>query len=394
MMSIPLPVCYLTGYVGFSAEGGSPARFLQAAADSGIPLWHVRREGITLSACCAARHYARLRRPARRAGLRLHLTGRRGLEFHLRRLRGRSGLAVGLVLSLLLWQLLSCRIWAVTVNGNDTLPEDSVRRTVQEWGVYVGAPIKTLDIETIRLEALCRVEGVAWLTVNLEGSVAHVELLESDPPIDIRTTDPPSNLIAARDGWILRTEIYGGEALVRPGDAVAAGTLLVSGATIADKSLLLRRSVGRVIARTERELSVAVPFAEECLLPGPSAYRVSFMFFGWEIPLYTPSPLPDLTETRQDDRLLTFRGLPLPLGLRHRQITSLIPSPVTRTGEQAYTEAVRRLRAREAAELSASRVLESRYICETVNQTCILTGYYICEEDIAREQRLYVEKND
>ena len=78
-MSIPLPICYLTGYVGFSAEGGSPARFLQAAADSGIPLWHVRREGITLSACCAARHYARLRRPARRAGLRLHLTRRRGL---------------------------------------------------------------------------------------------------------------------------------------------------------------------------------------------------------------------------------------------------------------------------------------------------------------------------
>ena len=91
-MSIPLPICYLTGYVGFSAEGGSPARFLQAAADSGIPLWHVRREGITLSACCAARHYARLRRPARRAGLRLHLTRRRGLAFHLRRLRGYAGL--------------------------------------------------------------------------------------------------------------------------------------------------------------------------------------------------------------------------------------------------------------------------------------------------------------
>ena len=393
-MSIPLPLCHITGFVRFSAEGGSPARFLRAAADAGIPLWQVRREGITLSACCAARHYARLRRPARRAGLRLHLTGRYGLAFRTRRLRRRSGLAAGLALALLLWHILSGRIWAVTINGNDTLSEAALRQTVREWGVYVGAPLDRLDIETIRLEALRRVDGVAWLTVNLEGSVAHVELLESDPPIDVRDADPPSNLIAVRDGWILRTEIFGGEALVRPGDAVAAGTLLVSGATIADKSLLLRRSVGRVIARTERELSAAVPFTEELLTDGPAAYRPCFVFFGWEIPLYTPSPLPDLTETRQDDRLLTFRGLSLPFGLRHRHITSLIPSPVTRSAGEAYDEAVRRLRAIEQAELSAAHILQSRYTCETVSDTCILTGSYICEEDIAREQRLYVEKND
>ena len=392
-MSIPLPLCRLTGWVSFSAEGGSPARFLQAAADSGIPLWEVRRRGITLSACCAARHYARLRRPARRAGLRLHLTGRRGLVFKTRRLRARPGLAVGLVLALLLWHGLSGRIWSVTVHGNDTLPEAGLRQIVREWGVYVGAPIDALDIETIRLEALRRVDGVAWLTVNLEGSVAHVELLESDPPVDIRAADPPSNLIAARDGWILRTEIFGGEALVHPGDAVTAGTLLVSGVSIADKSLLLRRSVGQIIDRTERELSVTVPLQEEILRSGPSVYRVSLVFFGLEIPLYAQQPLPDLVQTQENDRLLTFRGLTLPLGFRHRHISSLSPAPITRTAAQSFEEAVRRLRAREAAELSGSRVLNSRYTCDTYGGSCVLTGRYVCEEDIAQEQRITIEKS-
>ena len=383
---------FFTGWVHFRAEGGLPARLLDETASKGIPLWDVRREGIELYARCPARVYPALRRPARRAGLRLQLIGKHGLPFFLHRFRGRWGLAVGGVLALLLLQFLSGRIWAVTVSGNTHIPEQELRQAATEWGVQVGAPIDALDIEAIRLNALTRVDGVAWLTVNLEGSVAHVELLEADDPVEILDTSRPSNLVAARDGWIVSMEIFGGESVVKTGDAVTAGTLLVSGATIADTQLLLRRSYGTVVARTERELSVTVPLTEELLQPAGSLYRVSLCVFGLDIPLSPAARLPDTYQLTLDDRFFTADGVTLPIGLRHAHYTALTPQTVTRTTEQAQEEAVRRLRALEQAELSAAVILESRYTCRQTADGFELTGHYICEEDIAREQQIFVEK--
>ena len=383
---------WCVGWVGFRAEGGLPARLLDDATANDLPIWGIRREGIVLKACCPARSYIALRRPARKAGMRLRITDKHGLPFLLHRFGSRWGLGMGAVAALLLLQLLSGRIWVITVNGNDTIPQAEILAIAEEWGVRIGAPIADLDIDTIRLHALTRMDGVAWLTVNPEGSVAHIELNESEPPLDIWDTTSPSNLIAARDGWILEMTILGGESMVKVGDAVTAGTLLVSGATIADKSLLLRRSFGSVIAQTERELSVNVPLQTEQLCPAGTRYRLFFSFFGLDIPLSGSATMPALHQLIQNDRFLTADGLTLPIGLRHRHYTIFEPHSVTLTPEEAYEEAVRRLRAREQVEFAQITVQESRYSCIQNTDSCVLTGQYICEENIAQEQPIYVEE--
>jgi len=381
-----------TGWVEFEAEGDLPALLLDGASVRGVPLWDIQREGIALRARCAARAYTRLHRPARRAGMRLRVTKKRGLPFWLRRFRGRWGLAVGTVLAVILLQLLSGRIWSITVNGNDQVSEDTLLKTTAGWGVYVGAPINALDIERIRLHALTQMDGVAWLTVNLEGCVAHIELNESDPPIDVVDTAPPSNLLAARDGWILKMEVFGGEAMVKPGDAVTEGTLLVSGATIADKSLLLRRSLGVIIAQTERELTVTVPYVVEQLEPTDILYRPYLSFFGLDIPLSPGGELRQNYRLTQNDRFLTADGITLPIGLRHRHYTLLEPYVRTLSPAEAEAESVRRLRALERLELAEVTVRESRYIGENTAGGYVLTGRYVCEENIACEQQIYVEE--
>ena len=383
---------WCTGWVEFEAEGGLPARLLDEATAREVLLWGIQRKGIVLKARCAARTYTRLHRPARRAGMRIHVTKKRGLPFWLHRFRGRWGLAVGAALAILLLQLLSGRIWAVTVNGHVGVSEEALRQTAAGWGVYVGAPIDALNIELIRLHALTQMDGVAWLTVNLEGCVAHIELNESEPPVDILDTAPPSNLLAARDGWILKMEVFGGEAMVKPGDAVTEGTLLVSGATIADKSLLLRRSLGAVIAQTERELTVTVPYTVEQLEPSGTLYRLYFSFFGLDIPLSPGGELRQSYRLTQNERFLTADGVTLPIGLRHCHYTLLEPHDRVLSPTEAQAEAVRRLRALEQLELAEATVRESRYTGENTAYGYVLTGRYVCEENIAREQRIYVEE--
>ncbi len=379
------------GWVAFEAEGAMPAALLDAAAKSGVALWNIRRKGLVLHATCRAKDYARLRRPARRAGMRLRLTKKRGAPFLAARFSNRWGLLAGGVAAVLLLQLLGGRIWSVSVSGNAAVSEETIRQEVAQWGVTVGAPIDELDIERIRLQALSQIDGVAWLTVNLDGSVARVELLESDTPSTILETDTPSNLVAKCDGWIRSMTVYSGESMVKTGDAVTAGTLLVSGASIGDKRLLLRRSLGEIMAQTEHTFTVTVPLCDTVLTEEAPFHRATFSFFGWDIPLFASSPLPDVYRSEQTEKFPHIGDVTLPLGLRFDTYYPQTKRAITRSPEEAYAEAERRLRLWEQTAFRDIQVLESRYICQRDAAECVLTGQYLCLENIAEEKMILVD---
>ena len=84
---------------------------------------------------------------------------------------------------------------------------------------------------------------MAWLAVNLSGSVARVEVKERTLPPTPTDPNRPSNIRAARDGRIIEFSVYGGEAAVQNGDAVTEGMLLVSGVIEGEKGTILRLSL-------------------------------------------------------------------------------------------------------------------------------------------------------
>lgn len=70
---------WLFGWVKLEAEGGFPERLLNFTAIEGIEMWGVCRQGVKLTACCPAHQYKRLRLPARRTGMRIHVKKKHGL---------------------------------------------------------------------------------------------------------------------------------------------------------------------------------------------------------------------------------------------------------------------------------------------------------------------------
>ena len=60
----------------------------------------------------------------------------------------------------------------------------------------------------------------------------------------------PANILAAKDGLITSVTATGGSQVIRPGDLVTKGQLLISGVTNLDKTLMISRAEGEVYART------------------------------------------------------------------------------------------------------------------------------------------------
>lgn len=383
---------WLFGWVYFEAEGGFPERLLNLAARDEIGLWGVRRKGIVLKACCPVREYRRLRSPARRSGMRIHIAEKHGLPFIIHRYQARAGVAAGLAVFIFILQMFSGRIWVVKVRGNEKLSSEQILSVMEGYGVREGADLSKLDIPGLQLMALKALPDLGWCTVNLNGSVAYVDVAERIPTPELPKTAPPSNIKASCDGRIVSVEAYSGQAVVQKGDAVAKGMLLVSGVIDTKIGPILKRSQARVLAETTKKLEVSVPLREICTLPsGRVIDRTSLHLFTLNIPLYTDGPIDAGANVTVDRRLLTANGLELPVGFLNRRYELLQQTEIVRTEEEAAVLAKQQIDEKATAELSSAQIQSANESGTVTNGCYVLKGEYVCIMDIGVEEPLNIE---
>ena len=116
----------LFGRVIFAAEGGFPTLFLEECAAGQIPLRRVKKENETVCAEVDEKGFRQVNAAAKKAGMSVRVTSRRGLPFLLLRYRRRIGIPVGAVQAAALLFMISCRLLEVTLTGNDTISDDEI----------------------------------------------------------------------------------------------------------------------------------------------------------------------------------------------------------------------------------------------------------------------------
>lgn len=384
---------WLFGWVRFEAEGGFPERLLNLIARENITIWGVGCRGIKLIACCPMREYHRLRSPARRAGMRMHVVEKHGAPVFLRRYRARTGIVAGFASFILILQLLSQRIWVIEVRGNDKVSAKEILAAMDELGVREGMDLSRLDIPALQLEAIKKLPELGWCTVNLNGSVAYIDVAERVTAPERTNNSQPSNIKAAHDGRIISIEAYSGQAMVQKGDTVTTGTLLVSGVIESKIGPILQRSQAKVLAETTHRIEVRIPLHETCIQPsGRVIFRPCFHLFSLNIPLYTDGPIDDEYSLTVERHLLTANGMDLPIGFINRRYILWQKAEVTRTEEEAASLAEQQLDEKANNELSAAQITSSDKNAVVQDDSYILTGEYKCVEDIGKEEKLLLEK--
>lgn len=379
-------VRFVPGWVRVEAEGGYPERLLNELVLAGVPLWRVHRqeEGVRFS--CPAADYRRIRPFARRACVRMRMRQKHGLPFWRHRYRHRKGLLVGVCLYVLVLALLAPRIWVIEIVGNQKTPDEAILKVVQQRGVALGAYMEDVDIKGLQNSGPDELDTVAWMTVNPHGCVARVEVVERDPTPQVIDLSQPSDLVAARDGKILEVESRSGVPQVKVGEAVTAGTVLISGRGDMEAGRRPTRAYGTVWAETRRRITVSVPLQDSRTVPvGKPIYRPTFSFLCWDFPLYSQKPLQSKYAQNQLDHYLTIGQRTLPLGFSCTVLQPLAQQPFTRTQAQAAKEAEQQLQQQEEAlflpdcyekQTQTGRVKEGQYV---------LTATYVCRENIALE---------
>lgn len=227
-MSIPKIRYAITGYLEISVEGRATEKFINLAMHEGIPLWNIRHgpEHAVMNADVDS--FFDLRHLAKRSGCRLRIKRKAGFAFLISRLIRRRGLVAGLIIFVATLYTLSSFVLFVSVEGNERLESEHIRRLAADAGARPGMPKWRLNKDELAHQLILAEPELAWVGVQIRGTRMVLEVKEKiKSPVAF---ERPGHLVAAKYGLVDEVLVISGVARVAPGDTVSKGQVLIEGA--------------------------------------------------------------------------------------------------------------------------------------------------------------------
>ena len=247
------PFLFLVGYRICRVGRESLAKAVDICRELSIPFREVRIAGESAELLIPFFCLRRLKKAAESQNIALSLVSSHGIPALLLRYRHRYGLFLALVLSVVLTVLASGVIWDIRIDGENRLSEREVREVLGECGLELGTPTRSIDSGVLENRVLIVSDEICWISVNIVGTVAEVEIREIDFSEEDAEPTAPSNLVSAQHGKIVALEDISGNISVEIGEEVAEGQLLIGGIYGDEENGFRYVSPrGRVIAEVER----------------------------------------------------------------------------------------------------------------------------------------------
>lgn len=216
------------GYVTIRLRGPGLERILNKAADAGVLLTNVERlTPDVIIIRLQAREFRLLRPLLRGTHINVSILDRHGVPFLLRKIKLRTFLIVGLVLSLAFVVYLSNFVWIIEVFGNETVATSSLKIAVEDMGLQAGVPKSAINARQIEGELLQRFPDLAFAQVIIKGVKVELLLVERDG-VDVFQAEG-GHVYAKRDGIVTELLVLKGTPEVNEGETVRQDDLLISG---------------------------------------------------------------------------------------------------------------------------------------------------------------------
>lgn len=309
-------VNYLRGQVLVRVESAFPERVLNLCAARDLGFWDLQWESETAFTCRLSRaDFRELRRAAGKLECSVTPLRRSGAPYTLHRLLSRPALAAGAV-AVGLWLVLgSFFIWEFTIEGNETLPDEVILRALEEQGVGIGSFGLSLDGEDLRNRILLELPELVWLTVNVSGCRASVQVRERVPVPETVDRKALSNLVARRAGLVLEIHAFSGVKCVVEGMSVEEGQILISGVEDTENfGARTTAGLGEVKGRTWHTLTAKLPLTVQKKVYAGEKTGYSLIFGKKRVKFFGNSSIEGRNYDKITKRMkLSFLGVPLPV---------------------------------------------------------------------------------
>lgn len=394
-MSSADPVRFIFGYVEIEGENGFAERFINCCTADGIPLWDMRKRDGKIYAKTTVEGFRKIRAPAKKSSMRIRLTAKHGLPFLIDKILRKPGLIIGLSAAAVILTFLSAHVWIIEVDNDTDIPDEKIIAAYEDAGFRVGSK-SNVNVRDISTQVLSNLEEASWTTVNITGSEALIKVRQVQKAPEIDYAEGIANIVASKDGQIEIIEPYRGRAVVKPGQTVTQGGLLISGVTESKNGITVYSdSIGYAVAGTNISVSHSADRKITELVP-ICGKVYSLYFLGKEIPLGRTKTADCIY--RHESRLY-IGGRKMPFGICYRMYTDFEEKETVLNEKDAVLYAVNDYSLKVYKQTLHAQIVSKDVKVEQGGGKTEIYGKYYCYENIGRKvpvefEAVYIDENE
>ncbi|MBR2639537.1 MAG: sporulation protein YqfD, partial [Oscillospiraceae bacterium] len=302
--------------------------------------------------------------------------------------RIKIGFVFGFVFTAMFTVLMNLFVWEINVIGNQNTPTENIIKSAEEMGLFTGTFSKKHFVQDIEWYIFRENPGLASVEINIQGSVANILISERKIETEmVPDDDVPINLVASKYGVIEKMNVYDGKEVVKPGEAVLKGDLLVS-AVYEDShnKLTLKHARADIIAKTDYNIKVEFPLKKTIIEKDKikkKTYKIRFL--GKDFLIGNSKNCNDFPFEEKFKQLYFF-GIKLPISIIKTTYFDVKENTITYSFEDGKAEAYSILSKKEKTEMKEMEILSRKTTEMIKNEKYIIEADYIVLMNIAKEQ--------
>lgn len=313
-----------------------------------------------------------------------------------KRMSHKIPILISLCLSILMIVLLSNIIWDVRVDGNEKLTDSEIILELSECGLGIGDFWRLVDRSKIETSFLDKVEEVSWININRRGSVAYIKIIERDnAESEKEQNNYPSNLVANTDCVIEEITVKRGIAVVKPGDTVKRGDILVIGALPQESGGGWCEAEATVIGRIYDTVSVSVGRNyENKVTVNKRLYSCTVKIFNFSLNIFKIyRNLPDECDIIENEiKCSLFDRCKLPISISLKHIPEYANESGVYTDEELVSIASDRLMSLMASRLEMADLLKIKTIGDFTEEGYVISTNVVYLSDVSERVKLEIIK--
>ncbi|MBQ7841739.1 MAG: sporulation protein YqfD [Lachnospiraceae bacterium] len=226
---------YLKGYVRIRVSGYAPERFMNLCTNRRIILWGVIRKDGCYEMCIGLSDFFQIKDIVRKTKTKVAVLERFGLPFFVSRMLHRKMFSAGVIFCISFLILMSRFIWSIEFTGNEMITDEELINFLAAQNITYATSKNDLNLEELESSIREEFEQVTWASAELSGSKLTIELKENDLPTQEETEEElaswkeGADLVATASGTIYSILTRTGIPMVKEGDTVEKGAVIISG---------------------------------------------------------------------------------------------------------------------------------------------------------------------
>ena len=288
-MYIGILLRLIFGYVRIEIEGYYIERFINICQNKKILIWNLKRQKVVkLFLNIGIKDFKKLKNIARKTNCKIKIKKKKGIPFILHRYKKRKIFAIFLILIAFAIYTSSKYVWNIEVQVEDNLQIEQIEDDLADLGLRRG--IKKSKVETDKLinELRLKRDDISWIGIDLKGTNVIVKAVKADEKPDLLDNSEYCNIVASKSGIIEKIIAQNGTAVVKAGDEVHKGDILIAGymeGKYTDKRYV--HSLGEVQAKIKYSKSEKIYLKQEELRDtGDKEKRFQIKFNNFQINFY------------------------------------------------------------------------------------------------------------